>query len=117
MTQKPALPQIIGAVIQQRCPRCLKGPIFKSTWDIHERCSTCQLVFEREPGYFTGAMYLSYGMSILVVFPIWLMLLFWEFTLITIVVTIIAILLILTPFLFRYSRIVWMHIDQAISPR
>ena len=31
---------------------------------MHERCPVCGLKFEREPGYFLGAMYFSYLLSI-----------------------------------------------------
>ena len=30
---------------------------------MNQRCPVCQLLFEREPGYFLGAMYISYGMA------------------------------------------------------
>jgi hypothetical protein len=39
---------------------------------MHEQCPVCGLRFEREPGYFTGAMYLSYGVAIVATVPVWL---------------------------------------------
>ena len=33
----------------------------------HERCPVCDLKFDREPGYFLGAMYVSYGLGIVIV--------------------------------------------------
>ena len=32
-----------------------------------ERCPVCDLRFEREPGYFMGAMYISYVLGLLVI--------------------------------------------------
>ncbi len=34
---------------------------------MNERCSTCGLKFEREAGYFLGAMYIGYGLGIAVI--------------------------------------------------
>ena len=34
---------------------------------MHERCLVCDLKFDREPGYFLGAMYVSYGLGIVIV--------------------------------------------------
>lgn len=30
-----------------------------------DRCDNCNYYFDREPGYFLGAMYISYGLAVL----------------------------------------------------
>lgn len=51
------------------CPRCRKSPLFISPFNIgaplsmHKRCEYCDLNFEPEPGYYFGAMFISYGIS------------------------------------------------------
>ena len=62
----------LGALVKQRCPRCLQGPVFAGLFHMHAQCPVCGLSFEREPGYFTGALYLSYGLGILTTAPVWL---------------------------------------------
>src|SRR6185295_15533099 len=52
------------AVLRQRCPRCLEGRVFRGMLAMNDACPECGLVFEREPGYFVGAMYVSYAMAI-----------------------------------------------------
>lgn len=60
----------IQAVIQCKCPRCRKGPIFSGPiysfkgQVTNEYCSYCQLRFEREPGFFYVAMFISYAMNV-----------------------------------------------------
>src|ERR1700674_1740133 len=59
----------LGDVLHQRCPRCRQGRIFRYSIfrgfpKMHERCPVCDLKFDREPGYFLGAMYVSYGLGI-----------------------------------------------------
>ena len=59
------MPSALVAMVAKVCPRCRRGPIFASMWAMNEDCPDCGLDFERgEPGYFTGAMYVSYGLAI-----------------------------------------------------
>ena len=66
-----ALVSIFAGVFHQLCPRCRIGSIFRSSIfrgypSMRERCPVCQLKFEREQGYFLGAMYISYGLALLI---------------------------------------------------
>ena len=38
--------------------------IFRGFPKMNERCAICDLKFEREEGYFLGAMYISYGLAL-----------------------------------------------------
>jgi uncharacterized protein (DUF983 family) len=40
----------------RRCPRCGQGKIFASFFTLCPRCPRCGFRFEREEGYWTGAM-------------------------------------------------------------
>ncbi len=70
-----AKPSTLRSILQQRCPRCRMGRIFRYSIfrgfpKMQERCAICDLKFEREPGYFLGAMYISYGLGVLIMAPI-----------------------------------------------
>lgn len=85
---------------------------------MHRACPGCDLPFEREPGYFLGAMYFSYGMGVAAVTPVVLALLFLTDLTLTQVGWIAgAELLVLAPWLFRYSRVIWLHFDQHFDSR
>ncbi len=47
-----------------RCPRCGAHSLFRTWFTMYERCAVCQLRFEREQGYFLGAMYVNYGVTV-----------------------------------------------------
>lgn len=47
---------MIGRGLRRHCPRCGSEGIFRSFFELHERCPSCGLKFERESGYFVGAM-------------------------------------------------------------
>ncbi len=49
--------------LRLRCPCCGHGPLFKSAFRMHDRCSACDEKFEREPGQWFGAIYINLGLT------------------------------------------------------
>jgi len=84
---------------------------------MHEHCPQCGVSFEREPGFFYGAMYFSYGIGIVLAAPLAIGLFLHGVREPLIFAAVIAELAIVSPLLFRYSRVAWMHFDQRIDPR
>lgn len=84
---------------------------------MYQACPVCGLVFEREPGYFTGAMVVSYAIAVpaLGAMVIGLMTLGGLDAVAALVVGDLAYVG-LVPFIFRYSRVVWLHFDWIIDP-
>jgi uncharacterized protein (DUF983 family) len=105
-------------MLKQKCPVCLRGTTFRGSITMNDNCPECGLRFEREQGYFLAALYIAYGLAVpvlsILTFICWLL----DFGSVGRSFAI-AILLFfpLSPLVFRYSRVVWMHIDQAIDPR
>src|SRR5207244_4667878 len=54
----------LHAIIRQRCPVCFQGAMFRGRFEMNATCPVCGHRFEREPGFFQGAMYVSYGIGI-----------------------------------------------------
>jgi uncharacterized protein (DUF983 family) len=112
----------LSSILRQRCPRCRKGAIYRCSlfrgWlSMYERCPVCNLKYEREQGYFVGAMYVSYMLAI----PPYLLLVtgLWhfagwryEFALLGAIVAYLP----FVPMAMRISRVIWMYIDQAFDP-
>ncbi len=105
------------AILRLRCPRCLKGPAFRTFWSLHKECPECGLTFEREPGYFTGAMYISYGIGLVIAGPVSIYLFLKGVSEPVIFAAALAQLAIVSPLVFRYSRVAWMFFDQRFDPR
>ena len=84
---------------------------------MNEPCPRCGLRFEREPGYWTGAMVASYALGVpvlvLIVAALWL-LTGWDIVLVLIVGDVLF--LAAAPFIWRYSRVLWLHLDWLIDP-
>lgn len=57
---------LFSSIWNYKCPRCRKGDLFVKPFqmnaplNMHESCSHCQQKFEPEPGYYFGAMFVSY---------------------------------------------------------
>jgi len=112
-----------SGIWRELCPRCRQGPIFRrpvyrSPLAMRDNCPVCGLRFEREQGYFLGAMYVSYVLSIppvlLLVLLIW-RLTGWPYD-VAIGAAFVAYLP-AVPVVARAARVVWMYIDQAVDPR
>jgi hypothetical protein len=83
----------------------------------NERCPECNLKFEREPGYFLGAMYFSYMLSIPPVLVLVLLLWWltaWRFD--VVLVAAFVAYLPLVPLVTRFARVVWLHVDRHFDP-
>ena len=108
----------LAAVTSGRCPRCRQGRVFRGRLAMHPTCPVCSLRFEREPGYFTGAMYVSYVLAVPVMATC-AAAVFLVAPRLSFEATIgIAALLFLpfVPLLFRASRVIWIHLDRTIDP-
>ena len=57
-------------ILKEKCPNCGKGNVYEKKtkflqWPVmKDDCEVCHYHFDREPGYFLGAMYISYGLSV-----------------------------------------------------
>ena len=83
---------------------------------MNRECPVCGLVFEREPGYYTGAMVVSYAIAVPTFGLIVIALLLAGIDAAIALLVGGAVYLFLAPFIFRYSRVVWLHLDWAIDP-
>ena len=63
----PPILTLVGRVVRLRCPRCGESPLYSGPFTMHEACAVCGLHYEREPGYFVGAIYVNYGVTVAVV--------------------------------------------------
>ena len=65
-------PSYLTALFQGKCPRCRVGNIFAHSVaaqplrfnKMNETCPHCEVRLEPEPGFYQGAMYVSYAITI-----------------------------------------------------
>lgn len=105
------------AVVRQRCPVCLQGKLFRSLLGMNATCPACGLQFEREVGYFLNSMFAAYTVGFLVLAPSAFLLAWLDVSIAFFAIAITVETIVLWPIIFRYSRVIWLHIDQMIDPR
>ena len=112
-----------SALLEARCPRCKEGRIFKyATFNYlryhesFENCPCCGLRYEREPSFFTGAMYLSYFMNVGIILTIGLTIFYTDHNtdLWVYLAAIFPVVLLLMPVNFRYSRVVMLYLFGGV---
>ncbi|MFD0792926.1 DUF983 domain-containing protein [Mucilaginibacter litoreus] len=110
------VPMMTG-LAKAKCPRCRRGDIFASgTYSftgqkMHEKCSHCGLYYEREPGYWYVAMFVSYALNVaeMVTAAVALHILTGSDSPWVYVGVLLGIIFILSPFNYRYSRVILLY--------
>ena len=103
--------------LHQRCPVCGRGKIFKGWFKTYELCPACNFAFEREPGYYTGAMAINLVVSELLIAAIAVPLAASQSVSVTTLIALGATLPFLLPLLFyRPTKSLWMSLDHFLHP-
>src|SRR5438105_7157630 len=113
------LPPRLRAMIGQRCPVCLQGKMFAGRFTMNPTCPVCGHRFEREQGFFQGAMYISWvlGVTYLAVLALLAQIVLVEHIGIAgAVVSVLALYMVCVPAVFRYSRVIWAHLNVRTKP-
>ena len=105
------------ALAKGLCPRCRQEKIFSSFLHMNKSCSHCKTVYERETGYYLMAVTIAYAMEVIILAPLLFYLFFSSVSVIQFAVIVTVGVIVVAPFAFRWSRILWLHIDQLIHPR
>jgi len=105
------------ALTQFKCPNCEESKIFSkrgffSLGNMKERCTTCNHKFEKEPGFFFGAMYVSYGLNVAELIALFVLIqpYFDDFFDPWMIAILIPAVFVLFPFNFKLSRVIWMYL-------
>ena len=100
-----------------RCPNCGLGPLYGSPFHMHASCDYCDIIFEREQGYFIGAIYIN---IIATESALLLTLLIYGLITGTVdqrILTILFVLAVILPLIFyHHSRSLWLSIDHILNP-
>ena len=112
------VPSEFSAALQSKCPRCRRGNMFEGPMygsklqKMNVTCPHCNLRYEREPGYFYVAMFISYAMNVAEIIAI---------AVATYMITgnledpflymavIFPVVILLSPFNYRFSRVILLY--------
>lgn len=109
---------LILNILKQKCPNCQEGNIFNSSGNIflfkmpkmNDRCPNCNYKFEREVGFFFGAMFVSYALAagemIAILVLLWYLL---DISPLHVFFTVVVVAIIASTLNFRLSRTIWIY--------
>ena len=108
----------VSKVLDGTCPKCGETKVFKVKGNpflfrmpvMNERCSKCNYSFHREPGFYFGAMYTSYALTVAEMEAVFVLGLLFNLSFVSIFVGVVFIVLILSTFNYRMSRLMWLNL-------
>ena len=123
-------PNLVLSVLQNKCPRCRRGKLYKYSnpyhlrnfMKMHERCPVCGQPLDMEPGFYYGTNMVSYSLAVLI--SIASFILWWIFIGFSLqdkrfflwLAVNAVLLVVLQPPLMRLSRTVWLAFFVPYSP-
>lgn len=107
------------SIIFLKCPRCHKGefleanPYKLSNFNkVKERCPKCYLKYSIEPSFYTGSMYVSYGVGIAVAVAVYVLTLIFglQLKISTLFAVIVVCLILAMPWIAAVAKSIWANI-------
>ncbi len=107
------------------CPKCHQESMYINmnafnlvdTLKIHDHCSHCKTKYRLEPSFFYGSMYVSYGLGIaFAVAAFVISYLFIGTSLKAAFFAIVGTLVVMMPFIMRWSRNIWINLFMSYDP-
>jgi uncharacterized protein (DUF983 family) len=111
---------ILKSVLTLTCPKCHEGKLFAkgkliqpgSLFKMNAHCQHCNQSFEPEPGFYFGAMFVSYAINTALFILSWITLTFFypEYSLLLLLGILTLVVLLALPLTFRLSRSIWLAV-------
>ena len=107
----------INSILGFKCPRCHKADLFptkilsfKGWFKMNDTCSNCGQKYTLEPGFYWGAMYIGYLLSVVLIFTFFALFFFvFGFGVDVAFLLVMVVIFFLYAFIFRLSRAIWIN--------
>ena len=118
-------PNIIRSILNCKCPKCREGDLFKNKsffklknfLEVPDNCKKCNQDFQIEAGFYLGAMFVSYGLTIAVAVAVFVAFTtFNAYSLVPYLIATTIVLILLTPYILRMSRSIWIAMFVKFDP-
>jgi uncharacterized protein (DUF983 family) len=108
---------MLSAGLRLRCPRCSTGRLYRRPFSMNSHCLHCGLKFEREQGYFVGAIYINYAATVAIAVPGFFLLdAFTNMTIHQQLALWVPFAVIFPVLFFHHSRSLWLVLDHVFNP-
>ena len=115
----------LNSILTGSCPTCHEESMYLdknpynvvNVYKMHENCSHCGTKYKIEPSFFYGAMYVSYGLNVAVGIAAFIISnVIFHSGLKVAFAAIIASLIVLFPFVLRWSRNIYINMFVSYDP-
>jgi uncharacterized protein (DUF983 family) len=118
-TSNISIREKLKGIVLEQCPYCNKAHIYKpgkrlpfQLPEMKEYCDSCGTHLDREPGYFLGAMYVSYALAVgqgIITYLLLANVLHIQNTA-WVTGAVMLVILLMQNKNFRVARVIWMHL-------
>ena len=115
----------LNSILTGTCPKCQNESMYSDKNPLHltkilvmrESCGHCGLKYQIEPSFFYGAMYVSYGLNVAIGTAAFIIsYVFLSASIKVAFITIIVSLVLLFPFVLRWSRNIYINMFVSYDP-
>ena len=121
----PKNSSIFTSVLKIKCPKCHEGDMFcnkniyqyKGFFDMPDNCPKCNQDFQLEAGFYLGAMFASYALTVALNVAVFVaFLVFDAYSLVPFLVSAAIVLIITGPYIIKVSRSIWIALSINYDP-
>ena len=114
------------SILKLKCPKCHEGNLFihknpyhlKRCLMMDDNCTICGQDFVVEPGFYYGALWMSYPVVVLIVIAITsIFYLYLDYSLTYFMLIFSTVMLIIQPYIIRLGRAMWINIFVKYDAR
>ena len=120
MAAEAVLARVLRAerrALRLTCPRCGRAPLFRGWFRMNVVCAACDLRFERAQGYWVGAIYVNYGVTVMIAVGGFFLLRQWPGLETPGQLALwVPFVLVFPLWFFRYSRSLWLGLEYGLNP-
>ena len=112
--------RMLGRGATRRCPRCGAGKLFRHWFTMVHNCPRCGMKFEREPGYWTGAIALNtivVGGLFTIVLVVTMILTVPDIPWVTVLMLVVPLTTIGPMIVYPFSKTLWLAVDLGFLQR
>jgi uncharacterized protein (DUF983 family) len=110
------------SVVNGKCPKCKSEKIFNKKGNLllfkipkmHSKCNKCDFLFDKEAGFFFGAMFVSYALIVAQAVTLFVILhVFLDLSYLVTFISVIVLITLIGTINYRLARIIWIYLFYA----
>jgi uncharacterized protein (DUF983 family) len=112
----PGVVALLLRALRLRCPACGHGALYTGWFAMYETCPVCTFRYEREQGYFVGAIYVNFALAVVLgLVPVVVADVVWGLTIGQQLAIAVPLMILVPVVCFRWSRSLWLAIDYFVT--